>query len=66
MENNFDIHNWQAKHLTKLVKEELDFESSSQIQAVINQLIDNGHQDVLDILGKIPEWNDLVDQAADI
>jgi hypothetical protein len=21
MENNFDIHNWQAKHLTKLLKE---------------------------------------------
>ena len=66
MERDFNIHEWQAKHLTKLVKEEIDFESSSQIQAVINQLIDNGHQDVLDILGKIPEWNELVTQAADI
>ena len=24
MENNFDIHEWQAKHLTKLIKEEQD------------------------------------------
>ena len=50
---------------TKKVNEEMDFESSSQIQAVINYLIDNGHQDVLDMLGKIPEWNELVTQAAD-
>ena len=62
MERDFNIHNWQAKYL----KEEMDFESSSQIQAVINHLIDNGHQDVLDILGKIPEWNELVTQASDI
>lgn len=48
------------------IKEEMDFESSSQIQAVINYLIDNERQDVLDVLGKIPEWNELVDQAADI
>ena len=44
----------------------MDFESSSQIQAVINHLIDNGRQDILDILGGIPEWNELVNQAADI
>jgi hypothetical protein len=43
----------------------MDFESLSQIQAVINYLIDNDHQDVLDMLGKIPEWNELVTQAAD-
>ena len=48
------------------IQEEMDFESSSQIQAVINYLIDNERQDILDILGEIPEWNDLVDQAADI
>ena len=48
------------------IQEEMDFESSSQIQAVINYLIDNERQDVLDVLGKIPEWNELVDQAADI
>jgi hypothetical protein len=48
------------------IQEEMDFESSSQIQAVINYLIDNERQDVLDVLGEIPEWNDLVDQAADI
>jgi hypothetical protein len=50
---------------TKKVNEEMDFESLSQIQAVINYLIDNDHQDVLDMLGKIPEWNELVTQAAD-
>ena len=50
---------------TKKVNEEMDFESSSQIQAVINYLIDNDHQDVLDMLGKIPEWNELITQAAD-
>jgi len=48
------------------LNEEMDFESSSQIQAVINYLIDNERQDVLDVLGEIPEWNELVDQAADI
>jgi hypothetical protein len=48
------------------IQEEMDFESSSQIQAVINYLIDNERQDVLDVLGEIPEWNELVDQAADI
>ena len=66
MKRDFDIHQWQAKHLKKVLKEEMDFESSSQIQAVINHLIDNGRQDILDILGGIPEWNELVDQAADI
>ena len=67
MKRDFDIHQWQAKHLKKVtLNEEMDFESSSQIQAVINHLIDNGHQDVLDILGEIPEWNELVDQAADM
>lgn len=48
------------------LNEEMDFESSSQIQAVINYLIDNGHQDILDMLGNIPEWNELVTQASDI
>ena len=67
MKRDFDIHQWQAKHLKKVtLNEEMDFESSSQIQAVINHLIDNGHQDVLDILGEIPEWNELVDQAVDM
>jgi hypothetical protein len=67
MKRDFDIHQWQAKHLKKVtLNEEMDFESSSQIQAVINHLIDNGHQDVLDILGEIPEWNELVNQATDI
>jgi hypothetical protein len=70
MESNFDIHQWQAKHLKKeslneQITQDMDFESSSQIQAVINYLIDNDHQDVLDMLGKIPEWNELVTQAAD-
>jgi hypothetical protein len=51
---------------SKTVNEEMDFESSSQIQAVINYLIDNDHQDILDMLGNIPEWNELVTQASDI
>jgi hypothetical protein len=47
------------------VNEEMDFESSNQIQAVINHLIDTDRQDILDVLGSIPEWNELVTQAAD-
>jgi len=67
MKRDFDIHQWQAKYFKKVtLNEEMDFESSSQIQAVINYLIDNERQDILDILGGIPEWNELVDQAADI
>jgi hypothetical protein len=50
---------------SKEVNEEMDFESSSQIQAVINHLIDTDRQDILDVLGSIPEWNELVTQAAD-
>ena len=67
MERDFDIHQWQAKYFKKVtLNEEMDFESSSQIQAVINHLINNERQDILDILGGIPEWNELVDQATDI
>ena len=67
MKRDFDIHQWQAKYFKKVtLNEEMDFESSSQIQAVINYLIDNERQDILDILGGIPEWNELVDQATDI
>lgn len=50
---------------SKEVNEEMDFESSNQIQAVINHLIDTDRQDILDVLGSIPEWNELVTQAAD-
>ena len=50
---------------SKEVNEEMDFESSSQIQAVVNHLIDTDRQDILDVLGSIPEWNELVTQAAD-
>ena len=67
MKRDFDIHQWQAKYFKKVtLNEEMDFESSSQIQAVINHLINNERQDILDILGGIPEWNELVDQATDI
>jgi hypothetical protein len=48
------------------LNEEVEFESASQIQAVINHLIDNDHQDILDMLEKIPEWNELVTQASEI
>ena len=67
MKRDFDIHQWQAKYFKKVtLNEEMDFESSSQIQAVINHLINNERQDILDILGGIPEWNELVYQATDI
>jgi len=46
--------------------EGMDFGTGSEIQAVINHLIDNDRQDILDVLGKIPAWNTLVDQASDI
>ena len=66
MENNFDIHNWQAKHLTKLIKEDMDFSTGNTILAIVNHLIDNSREDVLDVLQKIPQWNELVDQATDM
>ena len=47
-------------------EEGMDFGTGSEIQAVINHLIDNDRQDILDVLGKIPAWNTLVDQASDI
>ncbi len=50
---------------SETVNEEMDFESSNQIQAVINHLIDTDRQDILDVLESIPEWNELVTQAAD-
>ena len=34
MENNFDIHNWQAKHLTKLVKESTIQEQGGYIEVM--------------------------------
>ena len=34
MESNFDIHNWQAKHLTKLIKENTIQESEGYIEVM--------------------------------
>ena len=34
MENNFDIHNWQAKHLTKLIKENTMQEGGGYIEVM--------------------------------
>jgi hypothetical protein len=34
MENNFDIHNWQAKHLTKLIKENTVQESEGYVEVM--------------------------------
>jgi hypothetical protein len=68
LENIYDSEDLDENKLTtnsKEVNEEMDFESSSQIQAVINHLIDTDRQDILDVLGSIPEWNELVTQAAD-
>jgi hypothetical protein len=48
------------------VNEEMDFSVGNTILAVINHLIDNDRQDVLDVLGEIPQWNELVDQATDM
>ena len=53
---------------SKILKEEerIDFSTGNNILAVINYLINNDMQDVLNILGGIPEWNELVDQAVDM
>ena len=48
------------------VNEEMDFSVGNTKLAVINHLIDNDRQDVLDVLGGIPQWNELVDQATDM
>jgi hypothetical protein len=61
-----DLDENKSMDSAKEVNEEMDFESSSQIQAVINHLIDTDRQDVLEVLGSIPEWNELVTQASDI
>ena len=34
MENNFDIHNWQAKHLTKLLKENTVQEEGGYVEVM--------------------------------
>ena len=34
MENNFDIHNWQAKHLTKLLKENTIQEQGGYVEVM--------------------------------
>jgi hypothetical protein len=34
MENNFDIHNWQAKHLTKLLKENTIQEGGGYVEVM--------------------------------
>jgi len=34
MENNFDIHNWQAKHLSKLIKENTVQESEGYVEVM--------------------------------
>jgi len=53
---------------SKILKEEerIDFNTGNNILAVINYLTNNDMQDVLNILGGIPEWNELVDQAVDM
>ena len=53
---------------SKILKEEerIDFSTGNNILAVINYLTNNDMQDVLNILGGIPEWNELVDQAVDM
>lgn len=51
---------------SKTVNEDMDFSTGNTILAIINYLIDNDRQDVLDVLGGIPQWNELVDQATDM
>jgi len=69
---NFDLKKYLVENKitsnSKILKEEegMDFSVGNTILAVINHLIDNDRQDVLDVLGGIPQWNELVDQATDM
>jgi hypothetical protein len=71
-EGIFDLRKFLAENKltsnSKILKEEegMDFSTGNTILAVINHLIDNDRQDVLDVLGGIPQWNELVDQATDM
>lgn len=39
------------------------FTISNNIQAIVNELIEQDRQDILNVLESIPEWNELVDSA---
>jgi len=68
MENTFNLKKYLAEGKLTENKDEMgmDFSTGNTILAVINHLIDNDRQDVLDVLGRIPQWNELVDQATDM
>ena len=55
------------QQLAGVLKED-QFSTMNNIMAVINQLLEMGDEGkkVLDILEKIPEWNDLVKDNRDI
>ena len=55
------------QQLAGVLKED-QFSTMNNIMAVINQLLEMGDEGkkVLDILEKIPEWNDLVKDNQDI
>lgn len=41
MENNFDIHNWQAKYLTKLVKENTSKKINENVEDVAAEALEH-------------------------
>ena len=62
--DNFDLKKYLAEN--KLLKED-EFTIAMNIQAVINSLLDmEGGQEALDLLGRIDEWNELVDMATNM
>ena len=66
MKNNFDLRSFLTENKltqnSKALDEQLDFDLSMQVQALINKLIDED-PDLLRKLEKMTEWNELVKMA---
>jgi len=62
MENNFDIHQWQAKHLTKLVKEEKALDMSREAAQALQDAYENIKK-VYATFGNDSRFNDVADKA---
>ena len=75
MERDFDIHNWQAKHLTKLVKEstskvlnenveDVAYEALDHIKAAYNVLTQ--YKEANQIASNESEFNDIEAMLEDV
>jgi len=62
MENNFDMHQWRANHLEKLVKEEKALDMSREASQALEDAYENVKK-VYATFGRDSRFNDVVDKA---